>query len=94
MFDKGIDAIVEVELAEFALVVVARLPRQLNKHSRARFSCLFDTLCCIVCATKVLGRDLALFSVVTAFPPVRDSPWVLLMFTAWATSEVIRYTTN
>ncbi|CAM9488939.1 unnamed protein product [Ectocarpus sp. 12 AP-2014] len=40
---------------------------------------------------QVLGRDLALFSVVTAFPPVRDSPWVLLMFTAWATSEVIRY---
>ncbi|CAN0436188.1 unnamed protein product, partial [Hapterophycus canaliculatus] len=40
---------------------------------------------------QVFGRDLALFAVVTAFPPVRDSVWVLVMFSAWATSEVIRY---
>eukprot|EP00752_Nemacystus_decipiens_P002563 g2403.t1 len=40
---------------------------------------------------QVGGRDLALFSVVTAFPPARGSPWVLVMFLAWATSEVIRY---
>ncbi|CAM9830216.1 unnamed protein product [Laminaria digitata] len=40
---------------------------------------------------QVVGRDLALFSVVTAFPPVRDSPWVLMMFSAWAASEVVRY---
>lgn len=43
---------------------------------------------------QVGGRDLALFSVVTAFPPVRDNPWVLVMFSAWAASEVIRYGTT
>lgn len=45
----------------------------------------------LVTHQQVLGRDLALFSVVYAFPGTRSSPWVLLMFTAWATSEVIRY---
>lgn len=44
----------------------------------------------IVLAEKVLGRDLALFAVVAAFPPTRTSLWVLVMFSAWATSEVIR----
>ena len=39
---------------------------------------------------QVLGRDLALFSVVTAFPDTRGSLWVLMMFAAWAASEVIR----
>ncbi|CAM9216748.1 unnamed protein product [Choristocarpus tenellus] len=40
---------------------------------------------------QIGGRDLALFSMVTAIPATRDSPWVLLMFAAWTFSEIIRY---
>lgn len=39
---------------------------------------------------QVLGRNLALFGVIVAFPPVRGSLWVLMMFLAWAASEIIR----